>query len=110
MQLLILLIVNLFYNHLILSGTKIGRVWKAKYLEFYNHLILSGTKMSNPYFQAIVITSESNISVTSFQAISFYNHIIIVTYFMSIRKKFLAQQEILLYIHLLPSSHLLTSK
>lgn len=66
--------------------------------------------MSNPYFQAIVTTSESNISVTSFQAISFYNHVVIITYFMSIRKKFLAQQEILLYTHLLPSSHLLTSK
>ena len=100
----------MFYNHLILSGTKITSDAQLRMDLFYNHLILSGTKMSNPYFQAIVITSESNISVTSFQAISFYNHIIIVTYFMSIRKKFLAQQEILLYIHLLPSSHLLTSK
>ena len=101
---------KLFYNHLILSGTKIVGVFKYSCCMFYNHLILSGTKMSNPYFQAIVITSEFNIPVTSFQAISFYNHIIIVTYFMSIRKKFLAQQEILLYIHLLPNSHLLTSK
>lgn len=99
-----------FYNHLILSGTKILVGSTSPVCWFYNHLILSGTKMSNPYFQAIVITSEFNIPVTSFQAISFYNHIIIVTYFMSIRKKFLAQQEILLNIHLLPSSHLLTSK
>ena len=99
-----------FYNHLILSGTKMLVSVLYSTLLFYNHLILSGTKMSNPYFQAIVITSEFNIPVTSFQAILFYNHIIIVTYFMSIRKKFLAQQEILLYIHLLPSSHLLTSK
>ena len=99
-----------FYNHLILSGTKIRLRYNSGDVKFYNHLILSGTKMSNPYFQAIVITSEFNIPVTSFQAISFYNHIIIVTYFMSIRKKFLAQQEILLNIHLLPRSHLLTSK
>ena len=104
------IIYELFYNHLILSGTKINSRLKLNNKSFYNHLILSGTKMSNPYFQAIVITSEFNIPVTSFQAISFYNHIIIVTYFMSIRKKFLAQQEILLNIHLLPSSHLLTSK
>ena len=101
---------HMFYNHLILSGTKITNKEFIDNEKFYNHLILSGTKMSNPYFQAIVITSEFNIPVTSFQAISFYNHIIIVTYFMSIRKKFLAQQEILLYIHLLPNSHLLTSK
>ena len=101
---------TLFYNHLILSGTKITVQVILFTIRFYNHLILSGTKMSNPYFQAIVTTSESNISVTSFQAISFYNHVVIITYFMSIRKKFLAQQEILLYIHLLPSSHLLTSK
>ena len=110
MSVVLLMRILLFYNHLILSGTKIQDYICNVDRLFYNHLILSGTKMSNPYLQAIVTTSESNISVTSFQAISFYNHMVIITYFMSIRKKFLVQQEILLYIHLLPGSHLLTSK
>ena len=35
-----------FYNHLILSGTKINVINTALALQFYNHLILSGTKIS----------------------------------------------------------------
>ena len=34
-----------FYNHLILSGTKIDRTAQNNYFQFYNHLILSGTKI-----------------------------------------------------------------
>ena len=34
-----------FYNHLILSGTKINESGEWEEKEFYNHLILSGTKM-----------------------------------------------------------------
>ena len=34
-----------FYNHLILSGTKICDDTANELIEFYNHLILSGTKM-----------------------------------------------------------------
>ena len=37
---------NGFYNHLILSGTKIYSTYKYNNLMFYNHLILSGTKIS----------------------------------------------------------------
>ena len=36
-----------FYNHLILSGTKIKMQARKKDKEFYNHLILSGTKIDN---------------------------------------------------------------
>ena len=35
-----------FYNHLILSGTKIILSYRIHIYEFYNHLILSGTKIS----------------------------------------------------------------
>ena len=35
----------MFYNHLILSGTKIKYLTKIIKKEFYNHLILSGTKI-----------------------------------------------------------------
>ena len=35
-----------FYNHLILSGTKIGCKYFETLSRFYNHLILSGTKIS----------------------------------------------------------------
>ena len=39
-----------FYNHLILSGTKIAFCVPVSLVEFYNHLILSGTKIEeNPY-------------------------------------------------------------
>ena len=34
-----------FYNHLILSGTKIDTVEDKGQWLFYNHLILSGTKI-----------------------------------------------------------------
>ena len=34
-----------FYNHLILSGTKINVDNTVTTVRFYNHLILSGTKM-----------------------------------------------------------------
>ena len=34
-----------FYNHLILSGTKIESSESGSSSEFYNHLILSGTKI-----------------------------------------------------------------
>ena len=36
---------ELFYNHLILSGTKIYKHTTYYEYMFYNHLILSGTKM-----------------------------------------------------------------
>ena len=35
----------MFYNHLILSGTKIELQWLRMSHLFYNHLILSGTKI-----------------------------------------------------------------
>ena len=35
----------MFYNHLILSGTKMLQLIPVTYAEFYNHLILSGTKI-----------------------------------------------------------------
>ena len=35
-----------FYNHLILSGTKITALVRPEQCTFYNHLILSGTKIS----------------------------------------------------------------
>ena len=37
----------MFYDNLILSGTKIGmrRTWRA--VSFYDNLILSGTKIAN---------------------------------------------------------------
>ena len=35
----------MFYNHLILSGTKMNFATVRKASGFYNHLILSGTKM-----------------------------------------------------------------
>ena len=44
---------SLFYNHLILSGTKIGTVLNYIVNEFYNHLILSGTKMPNKYYSLV---------------------------------------------------------
>ena len=37
---------SLFYNHLILSGTKIASQVRKYPSQFYNHLILSGTKIS----------------------------------------------------------------
>ena len=37
--------INVFYNHLILSGTKISKLYILLLLLFYNHLILSGTKI-----------------------------------------------------------------
>ena len=37
---------HMFYNHLILSGTKIMGGWFMDVRLFYNHLILSGTKIS----------------------------------------------------------------
>ena len=36
-----------FYNHLILSGTKIEKLRGIEHGWFYNHLILSGTKISS---------------------------------------------------------------
>ena len=35
----------MFYNHLILSGTKMVWTSTEEHPEFYNHLILSGTKI-----------------------------------------------------------------
>ncbi len=51
-----------FYNHLILSGTKILWVVGYNQMWFYNHLILSGTK--------IWVTSLWMIDM-------FYNHLIL---------------------------------
>ena len=39
-----------FYNHLILSGTKIQYGAKTGRFRFYNHLILSGTKIRDKRF------------------------------------------------------------
>ena len=38
-----------FYNHLILSGTKILEQLREYRIGFYNHLILSGTKIESVY-------------------------------------------------------------
>ena len=38
--------IEMFYNHLILSGTKITAKLKFSQGRFYNHLILSGTKIA----------------------------------------------------------------
>ena len=40
-------VVNVFYNHLILSGTKISCTSGISIDMFYNHLILSGTKIGD---------------------------------------------------------------
>ena len=46
-----------FYNHLILSGTKIRVDKPSPVYLFYNHLILSGTKInSSTYSDAICFT------------------------------------------------------
>ena len=37
----------MFYDNLILSGTKITNVFKYRNALFYDNLILSGTKISN---------------------------------------------------------------
>ena len=39
-----------FYNHLILSGTKIYSSNSSRSAKFYNHLILSGTKITGVTF------------------------------------------------------------
>ena len=52
----------MFYNHLILSGTKMSAVTIWKKLKFYNHLILSGTKMR---------------TFNSIWYYEFYNHLIL---------------------------------
>ncbi len=51
-----------FYNHLILSGTKIAGAYGKPAVGFYNHLILSGTKIR---------------SVKSHFSDEFYNHLIL---------------------------------
>ena len=39
--------VNLFYDNLILSGTKIAQEQQYMQYQFYDNLILSGTKMGS---------------------------------------------------------------
>ena len=43
-----------FYNHLILSGTKMLLIVMAMLCLFYNHLILSGTKIINGSFRSLL--------------------------------------------------------
>ena len=52
----------MFYNHLILSGTKILFAAFLIRLKFYNHLILSGTKILIEYIRQLNL---------------FYNHLIL---------------------------------
>ena len=51
-----------FYNHLILSGTKITLQEENQSSWFYNHLILSGTKIQKDIFVMVNL---------------FYNHLIL---------------------------------
>ena len=56
------ILIWLFYNHLILSGTKIAEELLKLNCEFYNHLILSGTKIIIEYVRQLNL---------------FYNHLIL---------------------------------
>ena len=69
---------KMFYNHLILSGTKIMLGLIIKVIWFYNHLILSGTKIKRIYFlndklfyNHLILSGTKIISLITYLNISF---------------------------------------
>ena len=40
-------LIAVFYDNLILSGTKINKAVQKSYIQFYDNLILSGTKITD---------------------------------------------------------------